>query len=100
MKKMYLVLALLLLICLAPMPYGYFQIVRLISTVVFGMMAYGYYKEKNETMAYVCGGVALLFQPFYKIVLGRVVWNVIDVVVAIALIILFFVELKHNKNTN
>lgn len=97
MKKIYLVLAILLLVALAPMPYGYFQIVRLISTVVFGMMAYGYYKVKKETMAYVCGGVALLFQPFYKIVLGRVVWNVIDVVVAIGLIILFLAEQKHLK---
>lgn len=97
MKKMYLVLALLLLICLAPMPYGYFQIVRLISTIVFGKMAYTYYREKNEKMAYVCGAIALLFQPFYKIVLGRVVWNIIDVVVAIGLIILFLAEQKHLK---
>ncbi len=99
MKKIYLVLALLLLICLAPMPYAYFQIVRLISTIVFGMMAYGYFKEKNEKLAYVCATIALLFQPFYKIVLGRVAWNVIDVVVAIGLIILFLVELKHNKTS-
>jgi len=58
--------------------------------VVFGVMAYEYYKQKNESLAVVFGALALLFQPLFKIVLGRVLWNVIDVVVAIFLIVLFF----------
>lgn len=94
MKHIKLFLAAVLLLCLAPMPYGYFQLVRFLSTLAFGVMAYRYYRERKEWLAYACGTLALLFQPFYKIALGRTVWNIVDVIVAIGLIVLFFYEWK------
>jgi hypothetical protein len=30
--------------------------------------------------------LALLFQPFFKIALGRTLWNIVDVIVGIGLI--------------
>ena len=36
--RLYLVLAAMMLLCLAPMPYGYFQLVRLLATLAFGVM--------------------------------------------------------------
>ena len=92
MRKTYLPLAAMMLLCLAPMPYGYFQLVRFLSTIAFGVMAYRYYVERKEALAYTSGVLALLFQPFYKIALGRTVWNIVDVVVAIGLIALFLYE--------
>jgi len=83
-----------MLLCLAPMPYGYFQLVRFLSTLFFGVMAFRFYKERKEWLTYTCGTLALLFQPFYKIALGRMVWNIIDVIVAIGLIALFIYEWK------
>ena len=47
-------------------------------------------------LAFTFGALALLFQPFFKIALGRTVWNVVDVVVAIGL--LFLVVKSFNKN--
>jgi hypothetical protein len=32
-------------------------------------------------------GLALLFQPFIKVVLGREIWNIIDVLVGLGLLI-------------
>ena len=86
--KIYVALTILMLLCLAPMPYGYFQLVRLVATIAFGVMAYRYYQERKEWLAYTLGSLALLFQPFYKITLGRTMWNIIDVIVAIGLIVL------------
>ena len=97
MRKAYLILAAMMLLCLAPMPYGYFQLVRFLATLAFGVMAYRYYQERKEWGTYTFGTLALLFQPFYKIALGRTVWNVVDVIVAIGLIILFFYEWKKGK---
>lgn len=97
MKKVYLILAALILLCLAPMPYGYFQFVRIFSMLVFGVMAYRYYQAKKEKLAWVFGILALLFQPFAKIALGRLMWNVVDVVVAIGLVVLFFIEKSKPK---
>lgn len=97
MKELYLVLAALMLLCLAPMPYGYFQLVRLLSAIAFAVMAFRYYRERKEWMAYTFGVLVLLFQPFYKIALGRTVWNVVDVIVALGLIVLFLYEWKRGK---
>jgi hypothetical protein len=94
MKKVYLIIAAMMLLCLAPMPYGYFQLVRFLATLAFGVMAFRYYQERKEWLAYTFGTLALLFQPFYKIALGRTVWNVVDVIVAIGLIALFIYEWK------
>lgn len=92
MKYIPLYLAAVLLLCLAPMPYGYYTLIRILATVVFGIFAYKCYVTKKEGMTWVFVTLALLFQPFAKIALGRVIWNVIDVIVAIGLIALFFWE--------
>ncbi len=94
MKQISIVLAALLLLCLAPMPYGYYQFVRFVAMVVFAVMAYRYYEEKKNQLAIVFGALALLFQPFIKVALGKAMWNVVDVVVAIALVVLWY----RNKN--
>ena len=92
MKQIYLILAAMMLICLAPMPYGYFQLVRFVAMVVFGVLAYQYYLNHKLAATWIFGALAFLFQPFYKIALGRVVWNVVDVVVALLLIAMFIME--------
>ena len=99
MNQIYLILAALMLLCLAPMPYGYFQLVRFVSMVVFGIMAYRYYVNNKMIAMVVFGVLALLFQPFYKIALGRTTWNVVDVLVAALLIALFVMELRQAKKT-
>lgn len=97
MKQVYLILAALMLLCLAPMPYGYFQLVRFVAMLAFGIMAYRYYVNNKAIAAVVFGVLALLFQPIYKIALGRATWNVIDVLVAVLLIGLFVLEKRLEK---
>lgn len=92
MKQIYLLLSALLLLCLAPMPYGYYQFVRFVAMVVFAVMAFRYHEEKKNELAITFGALALLFQPFAKVALGRTMWNVVDVVVAIGLIVLYYKE--------
>ena len=66
--------------------------------VAFGLMAYQYYNRHKAIAAVVFGVLTLLFQPIYKIALGRVTWNVIDVLVAVLLIALFVLEKRLEKN--
>ena len=40
MRYTYLILAAMFLLCLAPMPIGYFSLVRLVAVISFGVMAY------------------------------------------------------------
>lgn len=81
-------LSILLLLCLFPMPYGYYNFVRFIAMIVFGILCYSYYARKAKSLAITFGCLAILFQPFAKIALGRTMWNIVDVAVAIFLIVL------------
>ena len=69
MKQVYLILAALMLLCLAPMPYGYYMLVRFVAMVVFSIMAYEYAEKKQMPLAITLGALALLFQPFVKVAL-------------------------------
>ena len=99
MKRVHLILAALMLICLAPMPYSYYMLVRFVAMVVFGIMAYQYYTKQKAIASVVFGVLAVLFQPIYKIALGRVTWNVIDVAVATLLVGLFVLEKRLEKKS-
>lgn len=85
-RKVRIALALALLLCLASMPYGYYMVVRYGAAVIFGVMAYRYYEEKKNSWAVVWGALAFLFQPVIKIEVGREVWNVLDVLIALYLL--------------
>lgn len=73
------------------------MLVRFVAMVAFGLLAYHYYNRHKIIVAVVLGVLALLFQPICKIALGRVLWNVIDVLVAVLLVALYVLE-KHLKN--
>lgn len=50
------------------------------------------------TETFIYGALALLFQPFFKISLGREMWNIVDVVVGIGLVISTFIKSKSEKS--
>lgn len=90
MKQLKIILAVILLLCLCPMPYGYYALVRFVATVGFVFIAYKYYEMKKENLTWTFGALALLFQPLIKVPLGRDIWNIVDVAVAILLVMLAF----------
>ncbi|MBP3512355.1 MAG: hypothetical protein J6K19_10010 [Prevotella sp.] len=94
MKTLLPVLAAMLVVCLAPMPYWYYELVRFAAMVAFGVMAYRYNKAENDNLMITFSALALLFQPFFKIALGRAIWNTVDIAVAILLIMIWMKERK------
>ena len=95
MKYIKLILSALFLLCLAPMPYGFYSLIRFVAMVAFAIYAYVYYEKKNNELAIAFLSLAILFQPLLPIYLGRILWNIIDVGVAIFLIVLY---VKENKS--
>ena len=83
-------LAILILLCLADMPYGFFMLVRNSAMIVFAILAYDASKNKKETEVIIYIGLAILFQPIFKIALGRELWNIVDVIVAGGLLFTVF----------
>ena len=78
----------MLLFCLAPMPYGYYQLIRFVAILAFAYLAYCHFKSEEISLGFLFVALALLFQPFFKVSLGRTLWNIVDVIVAFGLIYL------------
>ena len=76
------------------MPYGFYELVRFGAAAAFGYLSYDYFKSKNNELGFVFAALALLFQPFLKIALGRAIWNIVDVVVAAGLVCLIVKAFK------
>ena len=96
-KYLHLIVAGMPVLCLLPMPYGFYGLVRLIAAVAFAWWAYKYYQKEKMGMMVTFIALALLFQPFAKVALGREVWNLVDVVVAAFLAWTWWQEKKTNK---
>jgi len=95
-KAIKIILAVLFFLCLADMPYGFYQFVRFAGLIGFAILAYKAYEQDRQTEMIIYGGLALLFQPFFKIALGREMWNIVDVVVGIGLLISIFMKPKES----
>lgn len=80
-------LAVLLFACLLDMPYGFFQLVRFVALVGFVILSFQANQLGKQTEMVTYGALALLFQPFFKIALGRELWNIVDVIIGIGLIL-------------
>jgi len=92
-----IVLVIIFILCLADMPYGFYQFVRLAGLIGFAILAYQAHEQGRQTEMIIYGGLALLFQPFFKIALGRQMWNVVDVIVGIGLLISIFMKTKESQ---
>lgn len=91
-KVVKIILAALFLICLAKLPYGFYQFVRFAALIGFSILAYqtSQKEDKTEMIIYICLGI--LFQPLIKISLGRQIWNIVDVIVGLALLASTFIK--------
>lgn len=93
-KIIKIILAILFFVCLADLPYGYYQFVRFAALVGFVILAYQATErnDKREIIIYIF--LAILFQPIFKIALGRQVWNIVDVIVGLGLILSIWIRPK------
>lgn len=98
-KVVKIVLAILFFLCLLDMPYSYYQLVRFAALVGFGFLSYKLYESGNKSVSFAFAALAILFQPFFKIALGRTLWNIVDVVIGTLLIISLFNNPKNDNQT-
>jgi presenilin-like A22 family membrane protease len=99
MNKVTKILLIILLFgCLLNLPYGYYQFVRFIAMTGFSYLALEANHKNQNKQLFVYVVLALLFQPYIKIVLGKTIWNVVDVIVAIGLIISLLKKTNEKNN--
>lgn len=101
-KVIKIILSTLFFICLANMPYGYYELVRFAALVGFAVLADYANDNENKIEVLIFIALAILFQPLLKIALGRVLWNIIDVIAGVALLlsVVLPIQKKENGRTN
>ncbi|WP_300977551.1 DUF6804 family protein [Flavobacterium sp.] len=74
-------------LCLANIPYGLYQFTRFIAMIRFAYLGCpsNQHTNKNEIFIYI--GLTLLFQPLVKIALGRTIWNIVDFIIGVGLLL-------------
>lgn len=82
-----LFLTILLFGCLIDFPYGYYQFVRFAALLGFTYLAFNANEKGFSYEVFIYVALAILFQPFIKIALGRTIWNIVDVIVGVLLLL-------------
>ena len=84
----WLVPAILLLVAVAPLPYGFYPALRFLVCSYVLVLVYHEYSRRNAVSGWVVvlAGMALLFNPLLPVQLTREIWAPIDVGAAIALL--------------
>ena len=78
--------AAMLFIGAAPLPYGYYTLLRLVACGVFAFAAFVAFERKNKALPWVYGFVALVMNPLIKIHFPKEVWALVDIAAAILLL--------------
>ena len=75
----------ILLIALAPMPYGYYTLLKVIVCGVFTWAALITYSKKPSYLPWVFALLAAMFNPIIPIILSKELWVPIDIGAALFL---------------
>ena len=89
-QKIQLLGAIVLILCIFPLPYGFYTIVRIVTTVISIYLSLEYYKQNKKELSIVFLIIAILFQPLIKFALGRSLWLIVDILVGGFLLALVF----------
>lgn len=90
-------LAIFFFLCLLDMTYAFYMFVRFSALIGFAVLARQSLLEGKQTELIIYIALAILFQPIFKIYLGRTMWNIVDVIVGIGLLISIFIQHKEKK---
>lgn len=63
--------------------YGFYQILKIVTCIETGVLAYMLWNNKQTNLALLNGLMSIVFCPFFHITFKRSGWQIIDVVAAV-----------------
>ena len=76
----------MLFFSIAPLPYGYYTLLRLVACAIFAYSAYLTFVKQIYALPWIFSFIALLFNPIFKVYLPKEIWFFIDIGCALLLI--------------
>ena len=77
------IVAVMLLIAVAELPYGYYQVLRWATCGIGVFIAFRAYKVGTTWITWLFGLIAVLFNPIFPIHLTKEIWRPIDLTCAL-----------------
>jgi len=77
----------MLLLGILELPYGYYTLLRIVTCIAAGYIAYNAYEIDKIQWTWIFGIIAVLFNPIIPIYLDKELWVVIDFVAAVIFLI-------------
>jgi hypothetical protein len=90
----------MLLLALAPWPYGYYQLLRFVVCGIAGYVAFMVYSWQKVWAVWLFGFIAVLFNPLIPIHLSREIWQPIDVICALLFVVVFTLKKPIQKSSD
>jgi len=84
----------MLLLALLPLPIGYYSLLRFVVCITTCFLAWQSYNIQKMPWMWTMGMIALIFNPLIPLYLGRELWFMVDIVVAIILGTFLFTHRK------
>lgn len=79
MPRIVLYIAIFVLVVgVAPLPYGYYTLLRIVATGVFAWAALISFERDEKVLPWVFAFGVILFNPLFPIYLSKEIWMVID----------------------
>ena len=78
-----LIAAIMLLVAIAPLPYGYYQVLRWVVCGIAVYIGVSAYRWNKIWVTWTFGGIAVLFNPIIPFHLSRDIWLPIDAIGAL-----------------
>ena len=77
----------ILAIGILPLPIGYYTLVRIVVFITMGYLAWQYFEAKDNTLVWVFGFFAVLYNPFIPIYLqSKILWIFLNILTIAALV--------------
>lgn len=73
----------LLILAIADLPYGYYQFLRIVISIIAGINAFGELEKENKMLFFYFALVLILFNPIIPIHLDKSTWTPIDLIAGI-----------------
>lgn len=86
-------LAIALLLALLPMPYGYYQLLKLLSCGLGAWAAFGEWRSGRIAWAGFWVVFTAAYNPVFPLYLGRNVWMIVNVASAAFIVLAIYVNL-------
>ena len=90
----------LLGIALLSMPYGYYQLMRIVVVFLFGWLSYVEWEQKRRVPAFICAICVIIFQPLYKLAFLKSDWKKIDAACVLLLVVWIIFDLINQFRKN